>query len=154
MLGQGLPSEFSYLNAEKYRDKGVELSFDTRVNADVSVFANYSYQAEPDPTGFSIEELNIPPKHRFNIGLNFNYDKYFGNASVNYTDEAIWQDVLSIRGPTESFTLLNAGFGMSWADGRVITSVKGTNLTNTKAQQHLFGDIIKLQIVGEVKFVF
>jgi iron complex outermembrane receptor protein len=154
LLGQGLPSKFTYLNFEKYRDKGVELSLDLWVNKDVSVFANYSYQAEPEPTGFDIEELNIPPRHRFNVGLNFNYGRYFGNASVSYTDIAIWQDVLNFRGPTDAYTLLNAGFGMSWADGRVITSVKGTNLTNTKAQQHLFGDIIKLQLIGELKFVF
>jgi iron complex outermembrane receptor protein len=152
-IGQGLPSTFTYLNFDKVRDKGIELSLDTRVNEDVRFFANYSWQDEPEPT-FDIEELNIPPKHRFNIGLNFNYDRYFGNVSVSYTDEAIWQDVLTFSGPTESYTLLNAGFGISWADGRVISSVKGTNLTNTRAQQHLFGDIIKLQLIGEVRFVF
>jgi iron complex outermembrane receptor protein len=151
-IGQGLPSKFTYLNFPKYRDKGVELSMDTRVNENVNAFANYSYQAKPDPQGrFDEEELNWPPKHRFNIGMGFNYGKYFGNVSVNYTDEAIWQDVLEFRGPTEAFTLLNAGFGINWKEGKITTSVKGTNLTNTKAQQHLFGDIIRLQIVGEVR---
>jgi hypothetical protein len=124
------------------------------VNENVNVFGNYSWQDEPEPTGFDIEELNLPPKHRFNIGFNFNYGRYFGNASVSYTDEAIWQDVLTFRGPTDAYTLLNAGFGVSWADGKIVSSVKGTNLTNTNAQQHLFGDIIKLQIVGELRFVF
>jgi hypothetical protein len=36
----------------------------------------------------------------------------------------------------------------------VTTSVKATNLGNSVVQQHVFGDITKRQIVGEVKFQF
>ena len=37
-------------------------------DAGVSAFANYSWQAEPKPTGFDNSELNLPPTHRFNAG--------------------------------------------------------------------------------------
>ena len=40
--------------------------------------------------------------------------------------------------------MLNASFGMKWADGKVITSLKGMNLTNETVQQHVFGDILKI----------
>ena len=44
----GLPSEFSYLNLGEVKNKGLELGIDGAVNKALNVFANYSYQAEPD----------------------------------------------------------------------------------------------------------
>ena len=38
--------------------------------------------------------------------------------------------------------------------GKFITSIKGTNLANQEVMQHVFGDVIKRSIVGEVKVVF
>ncbi|MFQ5792236.1 MAG: TonB-dependent receptor plug domain-containing protein, partial [Acidobacteriota bacterium] len=154
--GQGLPSQFTYLNFEEVTDKGIELSVDTSVNDHLRVFANYSWQDEPDPEGFDISELNLPPTHRFNAGFNANYERYFGNLSVSFTDDAFWQDVLDARfhGPTESYTLVNAGLGVRWAEGKVTTAIKVSNLTNEEAQQHVFGDIIRRQIFGELRFSF
>ena len=42
------------------------------------------------------------------------YRRYLGNLSVNFTDEAYWQDVLDVRyaGVTDSFTLVNAAVGL------------------------------------------
>jgi hypothetical protein len=37
---------------------------------------------------------------------------------------------------------------------RVTTSVKGTNLANQQIQQHVFGDIIKRAVVGELRVNF
>jgi hypothetical protein len=36
----------------------------------------------------------------------------------------------------------------------VTTSVKGTNLVNQTIQQHIFGDILKRSLTGEVRFAF
>ena len=87
------------------------------MNRNVSFFANYSYQAKPEPEGFDISELNLPPKNRFNLGTAITYDRFLGNLSVGYTDSAFWQDVLDDRyhGTTDSYTLVNAGFGVKWA---------------------------------------
>jgi hypothetical protein len=41
-----------------------------------------------------------------------------------------------------------------WLDERVTTSIKVTNLGNQDVQQHIFGDILKRQVVGEVRFGF
>jgi hypothetical protein len=35
-----------------------------------------------------------------------------------------------------------------------VTSLKVMNLTNEDVQQHIFGDIIKRQVVGEARFIF
>ena len=154
--GNGLPSSFTYLNFEKVRDKGIELSLDTRVNDEVSLLANYSWQAEPEPEGFDISELNLPPTHRFNVGLGYSGLRYFGNASVSFTDEAFWQDVLDARyhGPTESYTLVNAALGVKLNAELVTASLKVSNLFNDAAQQHVFGDFIKRQVLGELRFGF
>ncbi len=155
--GRGLPSGFTYLNFEGVRDWGVELGLDARVSSDVGFFANYSWQAEPKPDNpADFSELNIPPANRFNLGVNLSRGRFFGNLSFNYTDSAFWTDVLDARyhGPTESYAMLNGGFAVRLAEDRVTASVKLVNINNDDAQQHVFGDIIKRQVVAELKYRF
>ena len=154
--GNGLPSQFSYRNLGKVRDKGVELGVDVGINEHVGAYVNYSFQAEPVPTGFDLSELNLPAKNRFNAGFNVDYGRYLANVSLSFTDDAFWQDVLDARfhGPTEAFTIVNAGFGVRWAGDRVTTAIKITNLGNVDMQQHVFGDILKRQIAGELRVNF
>ena len=160
LLPQPLPSRFTYLNFGKVKDKGVELGVDAVVNRYVNVFTNYSYQAKPVvsglPPGTSIADVNWPPKNRFNAGFNFSYSRFLGNLLVSYTDSAYWQDVLDVRyaGTTDPFTLINGGFGVRWLGERVVTSVKVTNLKNEEILQHVFGDVLKRQVVGEVRLTF
>ena len=54
-------------------------------------------------------------------------------------------------GFTDSYALVNASIGMKWKEGRIITSLKGTNLTNETIQQHIYGDIMKIGAAFEVK---
>jgi iron complex outermembrane receptor protein len=155
-----LPSQFTYLNFGKIKDKGIELGFDTPLNRYVNIFGNYSYQWMPEvedlPPGTTINDVNWPAENRFNAGFDFSYSRFLGNFSVHFTDEAYWQDVLDARyaGTTEAFTLVNAGFGVRWLDDRITTSIKVTNLANEDVQQHIFGDIFKRQVVGEVRVGF
>ena len=155
-----LPSRFTYLNLGTIKDKGVELGVDASVNRYVNVFANYSYQAMPVaedlPPGTTINDVNWPPKNRFNTGFDFSYSRFLGNLAVSYQDEAYWQDVLDARyaGTTDAYTLVNAGFGIRWAGQRIVTSIKVTNLGNQEVLQHIFGDVLKRQVVGEVRFTF
>jgi outer membrane receptor protein involved in Fe transport len=59
------------------------------------------------------------------------------------------------HGTAKAYTVVNAGFGVKWAkNDRVTTSVKATNLGNQTVQQHVFGDITKRQIVGELRVQF
>ena len=152
-----LPAQYTYLNFGEVRDKGVEIGVETSLNRFVNAFANYSYQWKPVakelPAGTSIADINWPAKNRFNVGFDFSYSRFLGNLSVNYTDDAYWQDVLDARyaGTTASYTLVNGTFGVRWYKNKITTSVKVTNLGNQEVQQHIFGDILKRQIVGEVR---
>jgi outer membrane receptor protein involved in Fe transport len=152
----GLPSLFTYRNLGTVNDKGIELGIEGVVNRYVNATVNYSYQADPDVEGFDPSETNFPANNRFNAGFNFNYGRYLGNFMVSYTGDAYWQDVLDQRyaGSTDAFTLLNLGFGVKWLQDRLVTTLKINNLANTEVQQHIFGDIIKRQVVGEVKYGF
>jgi len=159
-----LPSEFTYLNLGKVRNKGFEVSVDHSINRFVNAFANYSWQDDPqtrdDKTPAS--ELAMPPHHRFNAGVSLNQRRYLGALSLNYTSKAFWTDVLSdpYHGYTDAFTLLNASFGLKWFGGALVTSIKGTNLLNDDnsnqggVQQHIFGDIITRTVVGELRYTF
>ncbi len=151
-----LPSTFTYLNFGKSTSQGLELGVNAYVNDHASVFANYSYQTDPDPKDFPLSELNLPPNNRFSLGASFTYDKFLGNLSVTYTDEAFWQDVLNdpYHGTTEPYTIVNAGIGFRWLDEKVTTSLKFVNLANSSVQQHVFGDVTKFQMVAEIKVRF
>ncbi len=155
MPGQSFPARFTYLNFGKSTQKGLELGVDASLNRYLNVFANYSYQAKPVPHGFDISELNLPPKNRFNAGFGFTYSRFLGNLAVSYSDSAFWQDVLDDRyhGTTDAYTLVNAGFGVKWGD-RLTTTVKVVNLGNADVQQHVFGDILKRQVAGELRIQF
>ena len=155
--GGSFPAKFTYLNFGEVTQRGIEIGADTVVGRNVNVFANYSWQPEPEPEGFDVSELNIPAEHRFNVGLGFNYRRFLGNLSVSHSDSAFWQDVLDDRfhGTTEAYTLVNGGFGVRWGSrDEVTTSIKLINLTNDDVQQHVFGDIIKRQVVGEIRVQF
>jgi hypothetical protein len=151
----GLPAEFSYRNLGTVKEKGIELGADAAVNRALNVFANYSYQFTPDPD-FDISEVNLPPKNRINAGLNFSQGRFLGSLNVNYQDEAFWQDVLDARfhGPTEAFTQVNGAFGVRWAGDRVTTTIKFNNLLDEEIQSHVFGDILRRQVIGELRVQF
>ena len=57
-------------------------------------------------------------------------------------------------GTTDSYTMLNAGAGRRWNGGKFITSISVTNILNQEIQQHIFGDIIKRQVLAEVRVRF
>jgi outer membrane receptor protein involved in Fe transport len=153
-----LPKSFTYVNLGPLRNKGIEVSVDHRFNEWLSGLANYSWQADPRSTDpnrpYPVDSISVAPHNRFNVGLSLNHGRYIGSASVNYADKAFWTDVLgsSFNGFTDSYAMVNASFGVKWASGKVTTSVKGTNLFNQTIQQHIFGDILKRSIVGEVRF--
>jgi outer membrane receptor protein involved in Fe transport len=154
--GASFPAQFTYLNFGHMTEKGLELGIDGSVNRNLNVFANYSWQGTPEPSDFDISELNIPPENRFNVGLSFNYQRMLGNVSVNYAGSAFWQDVLDARyhGTTDAYTILNGGFGLRWMNDQLTTTVKVINLANQDVQQHVFGDVMKRQVIGELKVGF
>ena len=151
----GLPSEFSYRNLGTVKDKGFELGVDAAVNRALNVFANYSYQFEPEPD-FDKSEVNLPPANRVNAGFNFSQGHFLGNMNVSYQDEAFWQDVLDSRfhGSTEAYTQVNGAFGVKWAGDKLTTTIKFTNLLDKEIQSHIFGDILRRQVIGELRVQF
>jgi len=159
--GFPLPRTVStYLNLGPLRQRGFEASLDHRFSNELTASANYSYQDEPEVLDadagqipYPTNEIAIPAPHRFNIAVSWNSARFVGSAGVHYADESFWVDVLDapFHGFTDAYTMLNASFGVKWADGKVVTSIKGTNLTNGTVQQHIFGDILKRSITGEVR---
>lgn len=151
----GLPSEFSYRNLGTVRDRGFELGVDAAVNRALNVFANYSYQFKPDPD-FDLSEVNLPPKNRFNAGFNFSQGLFLGNMNVSYQDSAFWQDVLDSRfhGTTDAYTQVNGALGVKWPGDKVTTTIKFNNLFDEKIQSHVFGDILRRQVIGELRVQF
>jgi outer membrane receptor protein involved in Fe transport len=157
---RSFPASYTYLNFGRTTQKGLELGLNTTLNQHVGMFVNYSYQAEPEVNfpGITnpLSEVNLPATNRFNIGFNFNRGRFLGDLNVTYSDSAFWQDVLDDRyhGTTDAYTMVNGGVGVRWLGDRLTTSIKGTNLGNQQIQQHVFGDVIKRSLVGELRVNF
>jgi outer membrane receptor protein involved in Fe transport len=158
--GRSFPGLFTYRNLGRSTQKGIELGVQSPVQRYLNVFANYSYQATPTVNFPNIvnplSEINLPAKNRFNVGFNYSRSRWLGDMSVTYSDSAYWQDVLDDRyhGTTDAYTLVSGGVGMKWAANRLTTSVKVINLFNQEIQQHVFGDILKRQVMGELRVNF
>ncbi|MBZ5498181.1 MAG: TonB-dependent receptor [Acidobacteriia bacterium] len=161
--GVFIPANVQTLNYGKVRNKGFEASIDQSLGSALNAFANYSFQAIPetrspldDPFVYPAGSLPVPPRDRFNVGVNLNAKRYLGSLSVNYAGKAFWTDTsnMTFYGFTNSYTTVNCSFGVRWSEGKVMTSLKAINLLNDNVQQHIFGDILKRRIFGEIQFGF
>jgi outer membrane receptor protein involved in Fe transport len=151
----------TYLNLGPLRNRGFEASLQHRFNSQWTASGNYSYQADPkvlnpDPgqIRYPIAEIGVPPKNRFNAAVSYNGPRFLGNVNVNYVDKAFWNDVLSAPyfGFTDSYTLLNATLGVKFAQGKGQFSLRGTNLLNQEILQHIYGDVLRISVVAELRF--
>ncbi len=127
----GLPSEFSYRNLGTVKNKGFELGIDGAVNQALNVFANYSYQAEPEPD-FALSEINLPPTQPLQRRLQLQP----GPLPRQPVGQLRGRRVLAgrarraLRGPTEAYTQVNGAFGVKFAAATsCTTTIKVINLT-------------------------
>ena len=153
--GLELPSTLGWVNRESIRDSGFEVGLNGR-RGRVGGYVNYSWQAEPEAKGFDGEAVSIPAAHRLNAGFDATSGPWTFGASLNYTDRAYWTDVLSERyhGWTEAFTMVGASARLRLLDGRIQPSVQVLNLLNQEVQNHIFGDVLRRQIMGAIRFRF
>jgi outer membrane receptor protein involved in Fe transport len=153
LFTQTASTEFSYRNFNRVTDRGIELSLESRVNDAISTFGNYTWQDAPTTRGFGSLETNVPPRHRVNAGVSYEQGRYFSSVTTSFQSRAFWQDVLDTRydGWTDAFTVINVGAGVKSSDGAMTVAVRVTNLTNRAIQEHIFGDLIRRTVIGEVR---
>src|SRR4029079_10641322 len=146
------PKEFTYLNLGKVKNQGIELGIDASLNPEWSTYVNYSWQKDPVPN-FDLSELNLAPNNRFSTGVTYSGPRFLGTASLAYAGEAFWQDVLDSRyvGTTRAQTTINGSLGVKWSGGRYTTTLKVINLTDRQILQHVFADVGRRQIIGELR---
>ena len=158
-FGAGLPrTSLAYRNLGPLRQVGAEAWLEQRFAGPLQAWVNWSWQARPsirdsaDP--YPVGQLNLPPAHRFNVGAVLDGRRVLGNVSVSVSSRAFWADVLTpeYHGYSDAFTLVNGTVGVKWRDGTVTTLVRVTNALNRTIQQHVYGDLLRRSIVGEVRF--
>ena len=159
LAGVVLPrTAYTYVNLGPTQTVGAELWVDHRFSRSMSTWFNYSWQDDPEilpsdnpnlPT-----ELSLPPTHRVNVGASLDGSRFLGNLSVSAATAALWSDVLTpeYHGYSDGYAMVNGTFGVKWSGGAITTLVKVTNLFNQSIQQHVFGDILRRTVVGEVRF--
>jgi len=55
------------------------------------------------------------------------------------------------HGFAPAYTMLNLSAGVKWRAGALTTAIKSTNVLNHTVQQHVFGDLLRRSIIGEVR---
>jgi len=75
---------------------------------------------------------------------------------VAYVGSAYWNDILNgiYAGFTPAYTQVNLTGGVRFGRGKYMAMLKVANLANTPIQNHIFGDILKRQITGELRVHF
>ena len=58
------------------------------------------------------------------------------------------------HGTTDAYTLVNGSVGYKWAANRLTTSLKMINIADQEIQQHVFGDLLRRQVIGELRVQF
>ncbi len=158
LVGIPLPKLFRWSSLGQLDESGFEAGVDVRATSAVSAGASYSLQAEPDlsgPDGSAVPfAVNIPPRHRLNLGVQLHSRRVFGSFAANFTDRAFWSDVLAYQGWTDRFWLLNGAVGVTFANNRLSWTIRSTNLANRAIQQHIFGDIIRRRVTTDVNVRF
>ena len=73
---------------------------------------------------------------------------------MNAATDAFWSDVLTAgyHGYTDGYATVNGSVGVKWQGGVITTTVKVNNLFNQTVQQHIFGDLLRRTVLGEIKF--
>jgi iron complex outermembrane receptor protein len=144
------PQTFTYKNLGTERNHGVEFGIDTSLTHGAAVYVNYSYQALPK-TNFDISETNLPARHRLNAGVSLNNADWLASFSLSSVTSAFWQDVLDARyhGTTQPYQMVNGMLGKKFG-GHYTVTLKATNILNQEIHQHVFGDVIKRQVIGEL----
>ena len=133
---------------------------DGALTKELSGFANYSYQPTPRALDFSQSEINLPPKNRLNVGAN-----YSGNRLVREPRHQLsGRGLLAGRARRALFRVhrrLHAGERHRRREARetqardqYMLALKIVNLFNEDIQQHIFGDIFKRQVSGELRVSF
>ena len=149
---------FTYLNLGPIRQTGLELWLEQQFSRSLAASVNYSWQSEPeildDPNPYLPAELGLPPTHRFNAEVRWNGSRLLGSASVNAATDAFWSDVLTAgyHGYTDGYATVNGSFGVKWQSGAITTTVKVNNVFNQTVHQHIFGDLLRRTVLGEIKF--
>lgn len=149
-----------FRNLGPIRHQGIEVFVEHRFGDGVTGYANYSWQDDPKPLPadqpFLISEITIAPRNRVNAGVYWQGRRVQGSLDVRYADRTFWVDVLphDYDGYSPAYTMFGASVGVRWAEGRIVTTLRGTNLTNADVQQHSYGDILKRAVWAEARFSF
>jgi iron complex outermembrane receptor protein len=151
-----LPKTFTFLNIGTVTEHGAEMALRSQWAPKLSTTLSYTYQSKPDvvnPNTLFPLQLNQPPAHQASLSLAYSAARMHASVSGAYTARAFWSDVLDERfwGWTKDYVLVNGTVGVPLYRNQVELVIKGTNLTDNKIKQHVFGDIIGRRVAAELR---
>ena len=151
-----LPKVLTEANLGQVIDAGIETSFDMRWSAGLSTFVNHSFQRTPDIADDVPIQLNLPPRHRINAGINASRGRFFGSLSVSSASRAFWADVQPYSGYTKAYSLVNGSAGVRFTTrrGDGTLALKVVNIGDSEIRQHIFGDLLRRRATLELRFSF
>jgi outer membrane receptor for ferrienterochelin and colicins len=150
-----LPKTFSFINTGELRNQGVELALNSGWEHGMWSTASYTFQARPvlsDVNPAVRIPVNEPPRHQLAGSFGWNVEQWRGALSVVSASRAFWNDVFPadsrLRGYSGAYALVNTSVAYRLPGTVVELELKATNLLDRKVQQHVFGDVIRRNVVG------
>ena len=154
--GRGLPSRYTYLNYDRISDHGVELSADINVTRRVLGIRelHVAGRSEADRVRYlGAEPAADTPIQR---GSEPHARAVFSAASRQLRRHSLLAGrAQGYDGPDQG--VHTGGRRRSVCTrptARMTVAVRATNLLNQPMQQHVFGDVIRRTVIGEVRFEF
>ena len=151
-----------YLNLGTVKDKGIELGVDAvgqpvRQRVRELLVSVRCRTIEDFAAGTTINDINWPAKNRFNAGFNFSYGRFLGNFVGELHRRRPTGRTCSMCAsparPTRTRWSTAASAYVARQNAWSPASRSPTS-ANQEVQQHIFGDILKRQVIGEVRFGF
>ena len=145
-----IPRSYSYVNAEKAHQTGLEIASDVYLGHGLAVFANYTYtdtSQESDTAGTTAE-------HKGGLTLQLWHERgVHGSLGVVYSDELVYtSSTIFYQAETlPAYTVVNGSVHWEILKDRLTVGVRGTNLLNNEHREYIAGDIVERRVLAEVK---
>ncbi len=143
---------FSYANAGKVDEQGVEFSFNYYLSDAWVLDGNYSW------FDYTVKQASVPgdqllpnaPENKFNLGLSFRQAKYDVTLKYRWVDGFRWAAGVFV-GDVPQYDLLNLNANFHFTD-HVTLGVAVSNLLNSKHWETWGGDIVGRRALGSLTF--
>ena len=153
-----IPPDDIFMNNDKYRFSGFEVTGETRLISDLMLKAGYTFMYTRDKSGqYDRDELQYRPEHKFTIQVKYDFDYGFSAyMSLLYiADQVYYSDVTpALKRELNDYTIVNLKLDKKLINDKLDLYLVVDNLFDKDYEQSLGFPQSGRMIYGGVSFRF